>query len=82
MMKFLPKKGRLETLLSTKNKVKTFPFSETIQYIEVLTDAEGEVAESDDFIEQEKEKILEKLRTKYGDIEEIQITWVLVKKSR
>ena len=82
MMKFLPKTGRLEKLLSTQNKFNTFPFSETIQYIEVNTNAEGEIDESEDFIEKEKEKKLEKLRKKYGSIEETHITWVMVKKSR
>ena len=80
MMRFLPKTGRLEKILSTKKKVKTFPFSETIQHIEVSTNAEGDISESTDFIELEKEKKFEELKKKYGNIEESLITWVMVKK--
>jgi len=74
------KKGKLENILAGKRQI-NMPKSENIQTIEVTRLPDGRFAEGDDYIEQVKEKKLAALRAQYGDIDESQITWVLVKKS-
>ena len=73
------KKGKLEKLLASKRQI-NMPKSETIQTIEVTCLPDGGLVESDEYIQQIKEKKLEALRALYGDIDETQITWVMVKK--
>ena len=73
------KKGKLEKLLAAKRQI-NMPKSENIQTIEVTRLPDGSFAESDEYIAQVKQKKLEALRNHYGDIDETQITWVMVKK--
>lgn len=75
------KKGKLENILAAKRQV-NMPKSENIQSIEVTRLPDGGFAESDEHINQIKEKKLEALRARYGDIDESQITWVMVKKNK
>jgi hypothetical protein len=74
------KKGKLENMLASKRQV-NMPKSENIQTIEVTRLPDGSFAEGDAYIGQIKEKKLESLRARYGDIDETQITWVMVKKN-
>lgn len=74
------KTGKLENILASK-KIINIPKSENVQTIEVTKLPDGGIAEGDDYINQVKEKKLGALRTKYGDIDENQITWVMVKKT-
>lgn len=73
------KKGKLEKLLASKRQI-NMPKSETIQTIEVTCLPDGGLVETDEHIQQIREKKLEALRAQYGDIDETQITWVMVKK--
>jgi len=73
------KRGKLENILAAKRQI-NMPKSENIQSVEVTRLPDGRFAEGDDYIEQVKEKKLAALKAQYGDIDETQITWVLVKK--
>jgi hypothetical protein len=74
------KTGKLENILAAK-KIINIPKSENVQTIEVTKMPDGGIAEGDEYIQQVKEKKLGALKTKYGDIDENQITWVMVKKT-
>jgi hypothetical protein len=78
-MKFLPKIGRLEGRLRHV-RFNNIPKSETVQTIEITKRPDGLVIEDEAYIKAEKEKKLAALKERYGQIEESQITWVMVKK--
>ncbi len=78
-MDFLPKEGRLQKKLSAKQNC-VVPMSEGIQGIEVTQLDNGQIAEDDTYIAAEKEKKLAALRERYGEIDESQIEWVMIKK--
>ncbi len=77
--KFLPREGRLERELSTKT-FNNIPKSETVQSIEITKLDDGTIAESDEYIKKEKQRKLDLLVKKYGNIDQNEITWVFVKR--
>jgi len=79
MMKFLPKIGRLEGRLRHV-RFNNIPKSETVQTIEITKCPDGSIVEDQAYIKAEKEKKLATLKQRYGQLEESQITWVMVKK--
>ncbi|MCP4716376.1 MAG: hypothetical protein GY868_14750 [Deltaproteobacteria bacterium] len=72
--------GKLEKALRQKRKTQ-IPFSETIQHVVVTKLQGGDIAEDEEYIQAEKDKKLETLKSKYGEIDAAEITWVMVKKS-
>ncbi len=73
--------GKLEKALRTK-AVSILPFTETIQKIEVPHHPDGSAAVDDEHIQAEKEALLAGLREKYGEIDDQQIEWVMVRKQK
>lgn len=74
------KTGKLENILASK-RLDNIPKSENIQTIEVTKLPDGTIAEGEDFLQRQKEKKIGALKAKYGDIDEKQLTWVVVKKT-
>ncbi|MEI6127694.1 MAG: hypothetical protein WCQ99_14200 [Pseudomonadota bacterium] len=74
------KTGKLENILASKRLI-NIPKSENIQTIEVTKLPDGKIAEGEEYLRQQKQKKIEALRAKYGDIDENQLTWVVVKKT-
>lgn len=72
--------GRLSKSIALK-KHTIVPYSETIQRIELTRLADGTVSEDRDYVAAEQSRILDELRRKYGEIDESQITWVMVHKN-
>ena len=72
--------GKLARIISER-KPTIVPYSETIQHVELTRLADGTYAESNEYIQAEKDRILEGLRSKYGEVDDSQITWVMVHKS-
>ena len=73
--------GKLKKTLDAKKR-STLPYSEAVQPIEVTQCADGSILEPEDFIRESKEKRVEVLKAKYGEVHENEITWVLVKKQQ
>ena len=69
--------GKLAKSIAMK-KHTIVPYSETIQHIVITKLPDGTMAEGTDYITAEKERLLEQLRNKYGEIDESQITWIMV----
>lgn len=69
--------GRLSKSIALKKRT-IVPYSETIQRIEVTRLADGTVREDSEYVAAEQSRIIEALRGKYGEIDESQITWVMV----
>ena len=80
-MQYLPKLGRLERNLAGTSH-SSIPKSETVQSIELTRLPDGSVLEDDEYIRSEKERKLEALKEKYGNIDESQVTWVKIKKEK
>ena len=74
------RKGKLAKMIASKRRINV-PFSETVQSIEVSRHADGSIVESPELIAAEKEKRLAELKAKYGDMDETNITWIMVKKA-
>lgn len=78
-MDYLPKTGRLERNL--KNAViSSIPKSETVQSIELTKLPDGSIQETDEQIQEQKERKVLALQERYGAIDETQIIWVKIKK--
>ncbi len=75
----IKKTGKLAKTIASKQRI-NIPYTETVLSVEVTRLADGSIAESTEYIQSEKEKKIETLKNKYGDIDEGHITWVMVKK--
>jgi hypothetical protein len=64
---------------SLKKGTNLLPYSEAVLCVDIPHNPDGSQSVDDDYIKTEKDKKLAALRDKYGEIDEKEITWMIVK---